>query len=109
MSPVGEGPGSPGRDGTPGSGTPGLAVVQALMVVVPFGATVMGAIGCENCVPLGSVPVTVPLTVAALEPVLTTNVPPTPEAQVPGVIVGKAGFAFPDAVTLSPTLESAGV
>ena len=109
MSPVGEGAGSPGTDGTPGSGSPGLAVVQALIVVVPFGATVTGAMGCENAEPFGSVPVTAPLTVVPLEPPLTTNVPPTPEAQVPGVMVGKVGFAAPDAVALSPTLESAGV
>ena len=115
MSPVGEGPGSPGSPGspgtagTPGSGSPGLAVVHALIVVVPFGATVTGAIGCENGEPFGSVPVTEPLTVAVLEPPVTTSVPPAPEAQVPGVMVGRVGFAVPDAVAFSPTLESAGV
>jgi hypothetical protein len=106
-NPVGEGvPGSPGRGG---SGTPGLAVVQAPIVVVPFGATVTGAMGSENGEPLGSVPVTEPVTVAVLDPPVITNVPPTPEAQVPGVIVSRPGVAVAEAVRFSPTLESAGV
>lgn len=112
MSPVGDGTGSPGRGGRPGSGgngTPGLADVHALIVLVPFGATVTGGRGCENAEPLGSVPLTVPPTVAALEPAWTTSVPPAPEAHVPGVIVGRPPPASPEAVALSPTLDNGGV
>src|SRR5437588_9897298 len=112
MRPVGDGRGGrPGTGGRPGSGngTPGLAEVHALIVVVPFGATVTGEMGWENGEPLGSVPVTVPLTVAVLEPPWTTSVPPSPEAHVPGAIVGKTGLASPDALAARPTLESGGV
>lgn len=109
MSPVGEGPGSPGSPGTDGSGRPGLAVVHALIVVVPPGATVTGPTDCENGDPVGRVPVTVPPTVAVLDPLLTTKVAPEPEEHVPGVMVGSEPAASPVAVTFKLTLDSAGV